>query len=300
MTNPYACCIIGKPKKKRITTPFFIMEKTMTFDKYTAFAFDLYGTLIEMRTDEEELPFWQKMAELYAVYGADYTAAGLRREYKRITREEENKLIAATGCRIPEVKLEKVFARLLTEAKATHPAVHRDTDIGALSCYIANSFRVLSRHRMKLYPHVPELLKLLRDSGRGVYMLSNAQAVFTTPEIEQLGLTPYFDDIFLSSDIGVKKPEPLFFEKLMQKHSLDPEKTVMVGNDLAADMGIALACGTAGIHINSDRIPAKERSRRRKELAAEYGRDTERIYGFSSIKALYEALAGAGKPPREQ
>ena len=179
---------------------------------YDNYVFDLYGTLIEMRTDEESLPFWKKMAELYAVYGADYTAAGLRKEYNRLCKEEEKKLIAETGCRIPEIKLEKVFTRLLTEAKHTHKTGHTfSASSGEIAYYIANSFRVMSRHRMKLYPAVPELLQYLRDSGNGVYMLSNAQAVFTTLEIEQLDLAKYFDDIFLSSDIGVKKPEPLFF-----------------------------------------------------------------------------------------
>ena len=107
-------------------------DTTLTFGgrsydllKYDNFAFDLYGTLIEMHTDEEGLAFWDKMAGLYSVYGADYTAAGLRKEYKRLTREEEKKLIAETGCKIPEIKLEKVFARLLTEAKKTQKTSHK-------------------------------------------------------------------------------------------------------------------------------------------------------------------------------
>ncbi len=263
--------------------------------EFEAYAFDLYGTLIEMHTDEEELPFWQKMAELYAVYGADYTAAGLRRDYKRITKEEEKKIIAETGCRIPEVKIENVFARLLTEAKHTHAIAYGYGSVEELSCYIANSFRVLSRHKMKLYPFVPELLRSLRESGKRVYMLSNAQAIFTVPEIEKLGLPGYFDDLFLSSDHGVQKPDPIFFEKLLKKHSLDPETTVMVGNDYRADMGIALACGTAGIHINSDRIPAGERERRRIMLSAEYGTNTDRIFGAGSIGELYKTLSGGAR-----
>ena len=264
----------------------------MNISEYNNFVFDLYGTLIEMRTDEEELPFWQKMAELYAVYGADYTAAGLRKEYKRLCKEEEKKLIAETGCRIPEIKLEKVFARLLTEAKNTHRTAHDlDKRIDEIEYYIANSFRVLSRHRMKLYPAVRELLQHLRDSGKGVFMLSNAQAVFTAPEIEQLDLAKYFDDIFLSSDIGVKKPESLFFGKLLQKHTLDPERTVMVGNDFYADMGIALACGTAGAHINSDKLSARERAKQKKLLETEYCMSTENIFEFHSIRDLYNAIA---------
>ncbi len=267
------------------------MSLTAELKKYDAYVFDLYGTLIRMKTDEEGLVFWKKMAELYSVYGADYTAAGLRKEYKRLTREEENKLIAETGCVIPEVKLEKVFLRLLTEAKKTHPTAHKiDKNTDELAYYISNSFRFMSRHRMSLYPAVPELLRLLHDTGRRVYMLSNAQAVFTVPEIEQFSLTGMFDDIFLSSDIGVKKPEASFFEKLIKKHSLDPVKTVMVGNDFDVDMGIALACGTAGIHVNSDGLSDRRRAERRCAISAQYGRDTGEIYEVDSIKALYEAI----------
>ena len=265
-------------------------EEKMIAD-HDNYVFDLYGTLIDMRTDEEELAFWQKMAELYSVYGADYTAAGLRREYKRLTREEERRLIAKTGCRIPEVKLERVFARLLTEAKATHfTARSSDNDTDGIAYYIANSFRVLSRHRMKLYPAVTELLGYLRDSGKKVFMLSNAQAVFTVPETEQLGLTAYFDDIFLSSDIGVKKPEALFFRKLIEKHSLDPGRTLMTGNDLYADAGIALACGTAAAHINSDRLSAREISDGKKKLALQYGDAAYGIFEFRSIADMLRAV----------
>ena len=121
-------------------------------------------------------------------------------------------------------------------------------------------------------------------------MLSNAQAVFTMPEIEQLGLSEYFDDIFISSDVGVKKPEPLFFGKLLQKHSLEPSKTVMVGNDFFADMGIALACGTAGAHINSDRLSARKREEQKKMLETEYGRSTENIFEFQSIRDMLNAF----------
>ena len=256
---------------------------------YDNFAFDLYGTLIRMKTDEEGLAFWAKFAEVYAVYGADYTAAGLRAKYKRLTREEEKKLIERTGCKIPEIKLETVFLRLLTEAESTHP-VSREPDIDSTVYHLSNAFRYLSRERMKLYPYVPELLSLLREQGKKVYMLSNAQAVFTVPEMEQPGLPPYFDDIFLSSDIGMKKPEATFFERLIAKHSLDRGRTAMVGNDYDADMGIALACGTGGVHINSDKLTAGEKAAKRAALAKKYHADAAVITDTASIKELYELM----------
>ena len=58
--------------------------------------------------------------------------------------------------------------------------------------------------KMSLFPGVPEMLQRLKDAGKKVFLLSNAQALFTAPEISLLGLTKYFDGILLSSDAGVK------------------------------------------------------------------------------------------------
>ena len=88
----------------------------------------------------------------------------------------------------------------------------------------------------------------------------------------------------------MKKPEATFFEKLLKKHSLDPAKTVMVGNDFYADMGIALACGTPGAHINSDKLSARERAKQKKMLQAEHGRSTDSIFEYQSIRDMYNAL----------
>ena len=38
------------------------------------YIFDLYGTLIDIRTDESGDEFWDKVADIYKSYGATYTA----------------------------------------------------------------------------------------------------------------------------------------------------------------------------------------------------------------------------------
>ena len=42
--------------------------------------------------------------------------------------------------------------------------------------------------KMSLFPGVPEMLQRLKDAGKKVFLLSNAQALFTAPEISLLGL----------------------------------------------------------------------------------------------------------------
>ena len=74
----------------------------------------------------------------------------------------------------------------------------------------AITFRALSRKFLRAYDGAEELLKELRRRGKGIYLLSNAQTDFTRPEIEMLGLTGYFDGIFISSEQGCRKPSPRF------------------------------------------------------------------------------------------
>ena len=51
-----------------------------------------------------------------------------------------------------------------------------------------------------------------------------------------LGIASYFDDIFISSDYSVKKPDVRFFEELINKHQIDVTKAIMIGNDAKSDI----------------------------------------------------------------
>lgn len=53
----------------------------MSNKKYTNYLFDLYGTLVDIHTDEEKLELWEKMSLFYGYYGAAYTAAELHEAY---------------------------------------------------------------------------------------------------------------------------------------------------------------------------------------------------------------------------
>ena len=59
----------------------------MTYDNYI---FDLYGTLIDIHTDEELPGLWQDMAAyLEYQFKASYSAKELRKRYLEICGQEE-------------------------------------------------------------------------------------------------------------------------------------------------------------------------------------------------------------------
>ena len=75
------------------------------------------------------------------------------------------------------------------------------------------------------------MLTLVKKNVGNIYHRSNAQRIFTEYEMRALGITEYFDGIFISSDEGCKKPDLTFFKRLIDTCGIDPAKAVMVGND---------------------------------------------------------------------
>ena len=48
---------------------------------YKNYVFDLYGTLVDIRTNEEKVYLWDKLTELFGFYGAIYTRSELKKRY---------------------------------------------------------------------------------------------------------------------------------------------------------------------------------------------------------------------------
>ncbi|MCR4869646.1 MAG: HAD family hydrolase [Lachnospiraceae bacterium] len=240
------------------------------------YIFDLYGTLLDVVTDESSPTFWKRMAALFSVYGADYTGPQLQKAYLDCVTWEEAALKKHTGYQYPEIRLEKVFGRLLLEAPSCHAcegsaggteiealrAMARSGDEGKKQALeklyysewvhvIANTFRLMSRKKLKPYKNTIKVLTKLKQTGHRVYLLSNAQHIFTVPEMEAFGLTEYFDRIAISSDAGMKKPQPEFMVNLLRREGIDRDDCVMVGNDYDSDIRIAASLGMASVYLNT-------------------------------------------------
>lgn len=112
-----------------------------------------------------------------------------------------------------------------------------------LAVHAGQFFRILSTDYVKLYDGVIDLLEALKKKGKKIYLLSNAQRIFTEYEMHTLGIAKYFDDIFISSTCGVKKPDSRFFQLLIDKYNLDITKSVMIGNDGISDIAGAKSVG---------------------------------------------------------
>lgn len=229
---------------------------------YQNYIFDLYGTLVTVHTDEDSPELWRRTALAMSLQGAAYEPEELRRRCRlleeRARGDTWERLRARlgldadgreekTGWRLPpqetEASFPEVYRQLYLE-KGVTPGGESLNGLGAW-------FRALSLERLGLYEGAAELLDRLRAAGRSVYLLSNAQRLFTEPEMRLLGIYDKFDGILYSSDAGVRKPSPFFFRELFDRYGLKPCESVMVGNDYYSDVEGAVRFGVDCLYVST-------------------------------------------------
>jgi putative hydrolase of the HAD superfamily len=194
--------------------------------------FDLYGTLVRIVTDEgapqtaEAFERW-----LHDRFGA--SVAAREREHPflkdlramRTSREPHSEPDLAPVVRS---HLERVAQREVS------PLEVQET---------AGAFRACSRRQLQLIPGSVEALASLRRRF-GVGLVSNAQVLFTRPELEQLGMPlSGFSPAVISSEIGVRKPARRIFAVALARAGVRADEALFVGNDPWDDVEGAAAAG---------------------------------------------------------
>ncbi len=210
---------------------------------YQNYLFDLYGTLVDIRTDERGRRLWERTALWYAEHGAPYTPAELRRAYLRLCAKEQ----ARRENPLYELELRRVFRTLYAEKGVRANA--------RLVEETAVFFRIESLRKLRLYPWVKGSFEALRAEGAKLYLLSNAQSCFTVPELRALGLEKAFDGVVISSDAGVKKPDPGIIRLLLERYGLRAGDCLMVGNEQRSDVAVAHAVGMDALYIATESSP---------------------------------------------
>ena len=203
------------------------MNRTGGITMYKNYVFDIYGTLVDIHTNEHELSTWQKLADTLNFYGVNYSAEELQETYFAgcELQMEQGK----AEFQYPEVDVVEIFRQI---------CANKGKKISkTLATHLAQEFRAFSTQYIRLYDGVTETLAKLKKAGKKLFILSNAQSCFTHMEITRLGLRKYFDKIVYSSDCKCAKPDPKFFDMLLRTYNLNKKETVYIGNDAFSDVG---------------------------------------------------------------
>lgn len=114
----------------------------------------------------------------------------------------------------------------------------------------AEVFEKVSEMVDNFYPYMPpfekmhELVKLLKNKGYGIYLLSNASSDFHIRR-EGIPALSLFDGVIISADYKLLKPEKEIYLTLFEKFGLKPEECFFI-DDVQANIDGAKAAGMDG------------------------------------------------------
>jgi 2-haloacid dehalogenase len=107
----------------------------------------------------------------------------------------------------------------------------------------------------ELYPGARKTLEELR--GRG-FRLALATNGFTSVQRGRIGaakVESLFEGIYISEEMGMKKPDASFFAACLEGMGCEPSRALMVGDSPAADMAGAKASGIPCAWVNPHGLP---------------------------------------------
>ena len=127
-------------------------------------------------------------------------------------------------------------------------------------------------------PGAEEAVKRLKEHYR-LFLVSNGTATVQHSRLTSAGLYPYFEQVFISQEIGYNKPDKAYFDRCFERiPGFAPEKALMVGDSLTSDIKGGINAGLTTVWIN----PAHK-------ACGDIRPDYE-IEGLSDLEGLLESL----------
>lgn len=101
-------------------------------------------------------------------------------------------------------------------------------------------------------PGAEEAVKSLGRKYR-LYLASNGTATVQHGRLTSAGLYPYFEQVFISEEIGFNKPSREYFEACFARiPGFDPARAVMVGDSLTSDILGGKNAGLMTVWVNPE------------------------------------------------
>ena len=108
------------------------------------------------------------------------------------------------------------------------------------------------RHSAILMPHATELLQRLQGKCR-MFAVTNGVLTTQQPRLEKSGLNRYFEQVFISEQMGCKKPEKAFFDQVFAAIGpVDKSRCLLLGDSLTSDMQGGRNAGIATCYLGRD------------------------------------------------
>ncbi len=137
---------------------------------------------------------------------------------------------------------EYIFACLCENGVFASPPVYGD--------YRSFIFREFARTAVA-YPWVRPMLEGFRREGLLLGLITNGQHALQYKKLTLTGLRYVFDEIVVSGDVGVEKPDREIFEIACEKLGIETREAVYVGDNRKNDVDGAAGAGMRTVWLQS-------------------------------------------------
>lgn len=202
--------------------------------------FDLYGTLIDIRTDEYDSWVYETLSRYLGYHAVNIAPEEIKRAFFEGIQQHLN----LSKEMYPEVDLYKIIFNIMNKYGKKRTAKGIVVDVAML-------FRSLTMRKFRAFDGLYDTLSSLSAVYKTA-IISDAQWVFAEPEIVMLGLDQFFPVSVLSSRFGFKKPDARLFGIAMEKLGVDAEESVYIGDNPRKDLPGAKGAGMKFILFGSE------------------------------------------------
>ena len=203
---------------------------------------DIYTTLIDIKTKEDDVAVYERLASYLRYQGIYLSADELMWFFyeKRGLQKKYNKE------QYPEYDYRRIWYEILYENQYayTGPDINSSTIVSD----IIKLQRSLSTRRAKLYSGVYQALSNLKNR----YLLgivSDAQQDHAYPELKMLGIYGFFRAIIISAEFGYRKPDVRLFNDCLKRLGVSPSEAIYLGNDTLRDIKGANDAGMKSVLV---------------------------------------------------
>ena len=99
-----------------------------------------------------------------------------------------------------------------------------------------HAFRAAWGKTHTLVPGAREMLERLKAKGYRLFAASNSFGHLQRSRLEQAGILPFFEDMFISMDIGYDKPDIRFYQEALRRAGLQAHEVLMIGDSMTTDV----------------------------------------------------------------
>jgi len=189
---------------------------------------------------------YRAIAHFLSYQGIEIHRHEFRELYFRIMERQRKE----GGEQYPEFDAVGIFRSIINELGSDYTRSLPQDKLAMMPLFLAELYRGISMHYLRLYPGVKEVLDDLRKRF-SLAIVTDAQRAYAVPELYSVGLLEYFNPIIVSSDHGFRKPDKRLFMMALKELAVEPGEALYIGNNLFHDIYGASQAGLKTIFFST-------------------------------------------------